>query len=78
MFDTVLDNLSKTNVIDLSIIEDFQELQSSEEDNMVNTSEDTMTILNKYIDGLTLEVKPDKLKSILREIYVEAVNVERT
>ena len=35
-----------------------------------------MTILSKYIDNLQLQVEPDKLKSIMRELYVEALNTE--
>jgi hypothetical protein len=37
-----------------------------------------MTILSKYIDGLTLDVDSDKLKNLMRELYVESLNVEVT
>jgi hypothetical protein len=42
----------------------------------VDQAEDTMTILSKYIDNLTLDVESDKLKNIMRELYVEALNTE--
>jgi len=35
-----------------------------------------MTILSKYIDNLELDVEPDKLKTLMRELYVEALNTE--
>jgi hypothetical protein len=35
-----------------------------------------MTILSKYIDALTLDVENDKLKKMMRELYVEALNTE--
>jgi hypothetical protein len=37
-----------------------------------------MTILGKYIDNLTLNVESDKLKSLMRELYIEALNTETT
>jgi len=36
-----------------------------------------MTILSKYIDGLTLNVESEKLKTLMRELYVEALNLEK-
>lgn len=75
LFDTVIDNLYKIGVADIAIVEDFTE-ESIEDDEMVNQAEDTMTILSKYIDGLTLNVNSDKLKNLMRELYVEALNTE--
>jgi hypothetical protein len=37
-----------------------------------------MTILGKYIDNLTLNVDSDKIKVLMRELYVEALNTETT
>jgi hypothetical protein len=35
-----------------------------------------MTILGKYIDNLTLNVDNDKLKALMREVYIEALTTE--
>jgi hypothetical protein len=35
-----------------------------------------MTILGKYIDGLTVNVESERLKTLMRELYVEALNTE--
>ena len=77
LFDTVLDNLYKTGVIDISIVEDLSEYENDNEE-LVNEAEDTITILNKYIDGLTLQVKPDRLKGLMKQLYVESLNMEKT
>jgi hypothetical protein len=37
-----------------------------------------MTILSKHIDNLTLNVNNEKLKTLMRELYVEALNTETT
>jgi hypothetical protein len=76
MFDSVLDNLYQVGAADIAIVEDFTELQN-EDDDLVDQAEDTITILNKYVDGLTLQVKPDKLKSLLKQIYVESLDMEK-
>jgi DNA repair exonuclease SbcCD nuclease subunit len=77
MFDTVIDNLYKCGISDLSIVEDFSEMSLDQDQELIDQAEDTMTILSKYIDGLQLNVEPDKLKTIMRELYVEALNVEK-
>ena len=78
LFDNVVDNLYKCGVSDLSIVEDFTDTSIDDDKEIVDQAEDTMTILGKYIDNLTLNVEPDKLKSMMREIYIEALNVEKT
>lgn len=77
LFEHVLDNLYKAGVSDLSIVEDFSDNLLENDQDIVDQAEDTMTILSKYIDGLTLDVEPDKLKTLMRELYVEAVNLEQ-
>jgi tRNA uridine 5-carbamoylmethylation protein Kti12 len=72
----VIDNLYKASVSDLSIVEDFTENLIDDDQDIVDQAEDTMTILSKYIDNLTLDVESEKLKNLMRELYVEALNTE--
>jgi len=72
----VIDNLYKAGVSDISIVEDFTETLIENDDELVNQAEDTMTILGKYIDNLTLNVDNDKLKALMKEVYVEALTTE--
>lgn len=76
LFDNVIDNIYKAGVADLSIVEDFNDTLIDSDQDIIDQAEDTMTILSKYIDNLTLDVEPDKLKGIMRELYVEALNTE--
>ena len=42
---------------------------------MIDQAEDTLTILNKYIDSIpTDNIDNNKLKGIFRELYLEALN----
>lgn len=74
LFDIVIDNLYKVGAADISIVEDFTDLTIDDE--TIDQAEDTVTILSKHIDNLTLNVDNDKLKSLMRELYVEALNTE--
>jgi DNA repair exonuclease SbcCD nuclease subunit len=78
LFDYVVDQMYKSAVADVAIVEDFTEISVNDDDELVNQAEDTMTILSKYIDGLTVNVEPAKLKNLMRELYVESLNVEVT
>jgi hypothetical protein len=72
----LIDKIYKAGVADLTIVEDFNDLISENDEEIINEAEDTITILNKYIDNLSLDIEPNKLKNVMREIYVEALNTE--
>ncbi len=76
LFDTVIDTLYKKSIADISIVEDFSDIVFDQDQDLIDQAEDTMTILNKYIDNLSLNVENEKLKSLMRELYVEALNSE--
>jgi hypothetical protein len=77
LFDKMLDSLYKVNPIDVTIVEDFTEANLDEIDSdLVNQAEDTMTILSNYIDQQNVNVSTTRLKSLMREIYVEALSTE--
>jgi hypothetical protein len=78
IFDLLVENLYKAGVADISIVEDFSEVLIDDDQELIDQAEDTMTILSKYIDNLTLNVEADKLKLLMRELYVEALNTETT
>ena len=76
LFDSVIENLIKAGAADVSVIEEFSDMSIIEDEDLVNQAEDTMTILSKYIDGLQSNVDSEKLKTLMRELYVESLNIE--
>lgn len=77
LFDMFVNKLYQVNPIDITIAEDFTDIENiSDED--IDQAEDTITILNKYVDNLTTDLDKTKLKSLFREVYVEALNEETT
>jgi DNA repair exonuclease SbcCD nuclease subunit len=75
LFDRFMENLYKVNPIDVTIAEDFTDLTEGVDDDIVDQAEDTLTIINKYVDGIAEEhIDNNKLKNILKELYIEALN----
>jgi hypothetical protein len=78
LFDKFMDNLYKVNPIDITIAEDFTDLTEGVENDMMDQVEDTMSIIGKYVDSIKEEhINNEKLKTIMKELYVEALNQEQ-
>ena len=69
-FDYAVKQLQNIGLGDLKIVEDLSaELECS--DSTLET-EDTMTLLESYIDEIELKVDKSNVKSVMRSLYVEA------
>ncbi len=73
-FEKFIDKLYSAGIQDLKIVENF-EIQESEEFE-VDEEENTITILNRYIDESESSYDKNIIKGILQEIYKEACEVE--
>lgn len=77
LFDKFMNKLYNANPADISIAEDFTELTEGLDDDMVDQAEDTLTILNKFIDSVKEDnIDNTRLKNLLKELYVEALHTE--
>ena len=76
LFDRFMDAIYSVEPADVKIVEDFSDPTEGLDDDMVDQAEDTLTILNKYIDAVESHLDNSKLKNIMRELYIEAVNSE--
>lgn len=74
-FDKMLEEIFKVSPIDVSIVEDFTELNTSG-DAEVDQAEDTLTSLYNFIDQQNLQIDVAKLKNVMRELYMEALTPE--
>lgn len=75
-FDMFIDKLEKAGVIDIQVVEDHFHLDLESDDDIVNEAEDTLTILNKYIDQMQVQVERQRLESLVRNLYYEALSTE--
>ena len=76
-FDKFTDRLLQADAFEVKIIEDFSELDADNvSDDIVENTEDTMTLLEKYIDQLDVTLSKDRLKNTMRSLYSEAQDLE--
>jgi hypothetical protein len=76
LFDTVIDSFYKAGTSNINIVEDLVDVVGEEEEEEIGKTEDTITILSNHIDSLSLNVNNVKLKALMKELYVEALNTE--
>jgi len=78
LFDKLMSNLYNVNPVDVTIAEDFTDLTEGLDDDMLDQAEDTLTTLNKYVETIKDDgINNEKLKTLLKELYVEALNTEQ-
>lgn len=77
LFDEFVERIYNRNPIELKIIEDLTEFETSAVDDNLNL-EDTMTLLSDYVDGIETDADKIKIKTLLRELYVEAQDYEES
>jgi len=77
LFDKFVERIYNRNPLELKIIEDLSEFESSAVDDNLNL-EDTMTLLSDYVDGLETDADKLRLKTLLKELYIEAQDFEQT
>ena len=76
-FDRFIDKLLKIDTHEVKIIEDFTDLDAnSVSDDIVENSEDTITLLNKYVDELPVDLNKNRLKNEVRTLYTEAQDLD--
>ena len=69
-FEKFIDKLYASNVADLKIVENF--VLDTPEDFEAHESEDTLSILNRYIEEAEVTLDRSKIQTMIREIYQEA------
>jgi len=74
-FDRLVERIYKVNPLELKIIEDFSEFETEAIDETYEF-EDTMTMLSSYVESIETDVDKEKLKGILKTLYVEAQHSE--
>jgi hypothetical protein len=73
-FEKFIDKLYTAGIQDLKIVENF-DIQENE-DFEVDEEENTMSILNRYIDEAEFEFDKNIIKGIFQDLYRQACEVE--
>lgn len=73
-FEKFLENIDLVEPYDVKISETLNDIIADELDESINI-EDTITILEHYIETAELTVDKQKLKTLMKELYIEAINL---
>ena len=60
---------------EIKIVEDLSEFNEGEVSSDINL-EDTLDVLSNYIDSVQTDADKEKIKTFMRTLYTEAVNIE--
>ena len=74
-FDKFIQKLYNKGCSDIKIVEDMSEFQDGEIDEEIDL-EDTASILSHYIESVETDLDKDKIKSFMKTLYTEAINLE--
>jgi hypothetical protein len=69
-FEKFIDKLYSSNISELKIIENFQVEENVEFE--ITESEDTLSILNRYVEEAEIELDKSLVKTMIQSIYQEA------
>lgn len=74
-FDSFLKKLYSIGCHDIKIVEDFSDYGDGELDAEINL-EDTLDVLNSYVDSVETDEDKEKVKRFMKSLYTEAINME--
>jgi len=74
-FDLFMNNIYQRGAYDIKIIEDFSEFENGEISTEINL-EDTLSILSNYVDSVNTTENKEEIKTVLKELYLEAIHHE--
>lgn len=72
-FDRLLDKLYEQNVQNITIVEEQPDTKI-DEDELLDMSQDTLSIINKEVDGMESLEDKNGVKNLIRELYMEALS----
>ena len=75
-FDKFIDRIQSINTYELKIAETFGEFLGENVSDEEISVEDTTELLDTYVDSVETDLDKDKIKSLMRGLYVEAQDLE--
>ncbi len=75
MFDTFISKIEEHGPINMQVVEDHLHLDLDDDEDIIDEAEDTLTILNSYVEGLEITADKEKIKTVMRSLYDEAMSV---
>jgi len=74
-FDSFINSVNRSGPHDVKIIEDYSEFESSIVDENIDM-DTTLSLLTSYVDSSNVDSDKDKIKDVLKSLYLEAIHLE--
>ena len=74
--DMLIDKLERSGIADLQVVDDHMHMDLQDDNDIVESAEDTMTILSKFCEQIETTADKQRLDRLLRSLYNEAINIE--
>jgi len=75
-FDMFIEKLEKAEPLHVQVVEDHLNLNLDNDKEIIEEAQDTLTILNNYIQQLETVGDKNAVSNIMRELYAEALSLE--
>lgn len=75
-YEKFLEKIYKANPVEVKIVEDFSEFEAAAIDDEDVDVSDTLTLLTQYVDAIDAEVDKERLKNLMKTLYIESQNQE--
>ena len=74
-FDIFIENLEKVDPIHVQVVEDHLNLDLEDDQDLIQEAEDTLTILNNYVEQLDTVADKTSVNKLVRDLYSEAMSL---
>jgi len=75
LYDMFLNRIADSGAADVKSIDDSLNLESSGVEEILDETQDTKDILHSYIDSIETTIEKKKIKKVIDELYLEAMNL---
>ncbi len=75
-YEKYLEKLYGHNPVEVKIIEDFSEFEAEFVETENLDVSDTLTLLTQYVDAIETDIDKERLKNLMKTLYIEAQNQE--
>jgi hypothetical protein len=75
-FDILLDKLEKAGTLDIQVVDDHYNINLENDKDIVDEAQDTLTILNNYIETMQVGADKKQLERLMRSLYSDALSLE--
>lgn len=75
IYDLFMNKIAESGAADIKSIDDSMNLENVGAEEILDETKDTKEILHQYIDSLDTNVDKQKVKTLVNELYIEALNL---